>query len=258
MQPDGPLAQLASDGTSRQRSQTHSQRNSRPADWFARIPRSQAHQKSLSLQSGLSLNMSTEQTGMLASPFDDVPDRSQLLQSMSTTKSLGRTSFNNSGKRPSLDSPVELSGAPTMPRTSLKRRFRPDEDKPKRPALHDVFGPSPDDNGGTVRNRGFSVGGVRASGNLANLFTPPVASVDHEMSEASAIPPVPETPDLGPLGSRSVPRRLVEPVPRLGSPFTEAPYKQHNTFPRSYLATSTNMTPFEQRLRELAAKANAK
>lgn len=261
MQPEGPLAQLTSDEVPRPQTAAQPERNSRPADWFARIPRSQAHQKSLSLQSGLSLNAVTRPARFLASPFDDVANRSHLLESMNTTKSLGRMAFSNHGKAPSLDSPVELSGAPTLPR-SLKRRFRSDEEKPKRVPIEDVFGPRAEE-AGIVRNRGFTVGAVRATDNLARLFTPPVPAFDQEMTEAPAftaapaVPAPPETMDMGPPGSRSVPRRLAEPVPRLGSPFTEAPNRQFNTFPRSYLPSTSNPAPFQQRLRELAAHGAA-
>ncbi|KAK4548865.1 hypothetical protein LTR36_008638 [Oleoguttula mirabilis] len=251
MQPQGPLAQLTSDELPRPQSSLQAQRESRPADWFARIPRSQAHHKSLSLQSGLSLNTMTRPAGFLASPFDDIVNRSHMLDSMSTTKSLGRTAFNKDGKAPSLNSPVELSGAPTMPR-SLKRRFRSDEDKPKRLPIEDVFGPQAEDSG-IVRNRGFTVGAVRATDNLARLFTPPVSAFDQEMTEAPPVPALPDLMDLGPSGSRSVPRRLAEPVPRLGSPFTETPNRQFNTFPRSYIPSTSNPAPFQRRLRELAA-----
>ncbi|KAK1059826.1 hypothetical protein LTR12_006874 [Friedmanniomyces endolithicus] len=246
MQPEGPLAQLSSDEPT---PQTSSRRDSRPTDWFARIPRSKAHQKSLSLQSNLSLHANTE-TGTLASPFDDSGHRMHLLHSMSQTKSLGRAAFKDG---PSLDAPVEISGAPTASRTSLKRRFKSDEEKPARPALFDVFGPQ--DTSVIMRNRGFSVGAVRATDNLARLFTPPPpilasSAVDHIMAEA---PSPMDTSDLGPPGSRSAPRRLAEPIPRLGSPFTEVLGRQFNTFPRSYVATSSNPQPFQQRLRELAA-----
>lgn len=258
MQAEGPLAQLSSEMPSSAQRPQSSGRPSRPADWFARIPRSQAHQKSLSLQSGLNLNLQQE-AGLLASPFDDTTSRSHLLSSMAGTKSLGRTLFKDG---PSLGAPVELSGAPTAPRTSLKRRFKSDEEKPKRPALNDVFGP--EENAGIVRNRGFTVGAVRATDNLTRLFAPPTPvpppppipvlntpAQDHEMTDLSG------HSDLGPPGSRSAPRRLAEPVPRLGSPFTEAPNRQFNTFPRSYIATASNPQPFQQRLRELAAKGAA-
>lgn len=261
MQPEGPLAQLASDEVEINEAppRPQSQRSSRPADWFARIGRSQAHQKSLSLQSELSLETDFAQPGAsLASPFDEASNRSHLLHSMSTTKSLGRTEFNNkNGKRPSLDSPFEVKGAPTMPPT-LKRRFKSDEEKPRRPILADVFGPPAEDSG-VVRNRGFSVGAVRATDNLTKLFDPPpnASPPDHEMTEA---PSAPDTSQLGPIGTRSVPRRLAEPVPRLGSPFTETPSTSRlfNTFPRNYMPTASNPQPFHQRLRELAAENNQK
>ncbi|TKA66266.1 hypothetical protein B0A55_08415, partial [Friedmanniomyces simplex] len=235
MQPEGPLAQLSSDEpVPAARPQTSSQRTSRPTDWFARIPRSKAHQKSLSLQSSLSLHADAE-PGTLASPFDDTSNRMHLLQSMSHTKSLGP--------------PSEMDR-----RWMRQSNCLSDEEKPARPALYDVFGPQADDSV-IMRNRGFSVGAVRATDNLAKLFTPPpppvpAPSVDHIMAEA---PSLVDTSDLGPPGSRSAPRRLAEPVPRLGSPFTEVAGRQFNTFPRSYVATASNPQPFQQRLRELAA-----
>lgn len=269
MQPTGPLAQLSSDDTVAESSRPKSQRANRPADWFARIPRSKAHQKSLSLQSELSLQNQGVHPAPLDSPFDEASSRSHLLHSMANTKSLGRSEFRDHSKKPSLDSPFEMpQGAPTAPR-SLKRRFKSDEEKPRRPVLEDVFGPSqPEDAGGIVRNRGFTVGAVRATDNLAKLFEPPppmpnfatpsrtpagaptTAGADQEMTEA------PPFPDLGPFGSRSAPRRLAEPVPRLGSPFMESlqASRTHNTFPRSYLPSNNNPTPFHQRLRELVAE----
>ena len=266
MQPEGPLAQLTSDDSIAEQAlhRPQSQKTSRPADWFARIGRSKAHQKSVSLQSGLSLDCDTNTdtpSGSLASPFDDLSNRSHLLHSMGTTKSLGRSEFK--GKAPSLDSPFEMQGAPTMPR-SLKRRFKSDEEKPRRPALDDVFGPPQSSEDPIVRNRGFTVSAVRATDSLARMFDPPaaspaapptvahVASVDLEMTEA---PPANDMSFLGPIGSRSAPRRLAEPVPRLGSPFTETPYttRLFNTFPRSYIPTASNPQPFQDRLRELAA-----
>jgi hypothetical protein len=164
---------------------------------------------------------------------------------MANTKSLGRTEFN--GK--SLDSPLEFrAGAPTD-RRSRKRRFRSDEEKPRRGALEDVFGPSVAENEGG-RSRGFSVGAVRATDNLTKMFNPRLPSFDQTMAEA---------PSMAELGSRSAPRRLAEPVPRLGSPFMElatpAASRQHNTFPRaSLLPSAANQEPFHQRLVQLVAE----
>ncbi len=266
MQPEGPLAQLSSDDTTNDESQVRpqSRRSSRPSDWFARIGRSSAHQKSLSLQSELRLDCDFGQTsGLLASPFDEGPARTHLLHSMTTTKSLGRSAFSGMNRKvPSLDSPIVLTGAPTAPR-SLKRRFKSDEEKPRRPVLADVFGP-PTDDGVNLRNRGFTVGAVRASDKLTRIFEPTIfepptassssSSADHEMTEA---PPALDLSHLGPIGSRSAPRRLAEPIPRLGSPFMETPNTRSlfNTFPRSYVPTSANPQPFQQRLQELAAQA---
>jgi hypothetical protein len=247
MQPDGPLAQLNCDD---QQTRPQSQRIERPDNWFARIGRSQAHQKSQSLQSGLGLQSRFQPSAPLASPFDE---RSHILKS--SAKSWGRSDFNVAS--PSLDSPFEISGAPTAPR-SLKRRFRPDDEKPKRPAVQDIFGSSnaiP-----MVRNRGFTVGASNAADNLTRLFTPPTmaktpparpqftpVSGDQEMSD------IPEQSDVFMLGARTVPRRMAEPTPRLGSPFVEAAAaRQFNTFPRSYIPSNVNPQPFQQRLKELA------
>ena len=91
MQPEGPLAQLHRDNADHQRRQ--SERSARPADWFARVPRSKAHQKSASLQTITSMHddpiasssTTTPLPPALASPFDVDPtcNRSQLLKSMS-------------------------------------------------------------------------------------------------------------------------------------------------------------------------------
>ena len=261
MQPEGPLAQLTSDDIAPEPAmqRPQSQRASRPAEWYARIGRSQAHQKSASLQSGLNLDYEPPQLrATLASPFDEASNRSHLLHSMSTTKSLGRRVFDGKNvKVPSLDSPIEMQGAPTLPR-SLKRRFKSDEEKPRRPILEDVFGP-PTEDVCVVRNRGFSLGTVRAADNLTKIFeplaAPPSSSADSEMTEA---PPASDMSHLGPIGSRSAPRRLAEPVPRLGSPFIEASamVAPHNTFPRSWIPTVSNPQPFQDRLRQLAGQYN--
>lgn len=254
MQPNGPLAQLASDVATPQPQppptpkQRRMSRPARPEGWFDRIPRSKAHQKSASLQSELNINLETlaaQGASSLASPFDgdSSSGRSHLLHSMANTKSLGRTEFN--GK--SLDSPLEFrAGAPTD-RRSRKRRFRSDEEKPRRGALEDVFGPSiaePE----VGRSRGFTVGASRATDNLSQMFNPRLPSFDQDMAEA---------PTMADLGSRSAPRRLAEPVPRLGSPFMETPppCRQHNTFPRtSLLPSAVDQEPFHQRLVQLVAE----
>lgn len=253
MQPGSVLAQLASDGPPPAPRQV---RQPRPEGWFDRIPRSKAHQKSASLQSELRIHvqhMDRRAAGApLASPFDGElgDERSHLLHSMATTKSLGRTEFNGR----SLDSPFDFKvGAPTD-RRSRKRRFRSDEEKPRRGALEDVFGPPVEQQQQQqqqrplLRNRGFSVGTAVAADHMSSLFTPPATGVDHEMADALA-----SGPDV-PMGSRSAPRRMIEPVPRLLSPFVETPppSRQHHTFPRiNLLPTGDNQTPFHQQLLQL-------
>ncbi|KAI5363728.1 hypothetical protein Slin14017_G056920 [Septoria linicola] len=245
MQPGCLLSQLASDAPPPAPRQI---RQPRPEGWFDRIPRSKAHQKSASLQSELKIHvqdMDSRPSSVLASPFDAAPaaDRNHLLHSMATTKSLGRTEFNGR----SLDSPFDFKvGAPTD-RRSRKRRFRSDEEKPRRGALEDVFGP-PVEQRPVLRNRGFSVGTALGADHLTTLFTPPSTGVDYEMADASSL-----GEDV-PMGSRSAPRRMIEPVPRLLSPFVETPppSRQHNTFPRvSLLPSSANQAPFHQQLLQL-------
>jgi hypothetical protein len=275
MQPDGPLAQLARElppamGSIRCEPPPtmgpllrdspppilRAPRVARPDDWYACIGRSQAHRKSQSLQSELRINSDSlhaaSSSDALASPFnfDSAPSRSHLLSSMSGTRSLGRTEMNGR----SLASPLVFKpGAPTE-RRSRKRRFRSDEEKPRRPALEDVFGPP--DHTPVMRNRGFTVGAARATDNLARLFTPIVVvpPVDEDMIDA---PNVPYVGNGTPLGCRSAPRRLAEPVPRLGSPFLENPFpgRQRNTFPRGGVNQSQDpFRSFHDRLLDAASQ----
>ncbi|KAM3414244.1 hypothetical protein BST61_g10899 [Cercospora zeina] len=220
MQPDGLLAQMASDEPP-------------PAPRPSEL---QIHAR----------DMNNRTSSVLASPFvaDSATSRSHLLHSMATTRSLGRTEFNGR----SLDSPFDFKvGAPTD-RRSRKRRFRSDEEKPRRGALEDVFGP-PVEQRPLLRNRGFSVGTALGGEHLANLFTPSSAhTVDYVMADAAG------PGDDAPMGSRSAPRRMIEPVPRLLSPFVETPppSRQSNTFPRgNLLPTVTNQAPFHQQLLQL-------
>lgn len=252
MQPNSALSQLASEQPP---PAPKASRPARPEGWFDRIPRSKAHQKSASLQSELKIlveDVDSKPVEPLASPLD-ADSRSHLLRSMANTKSLGRTEFNGR----SLDSPFDYQvGAPTD-RRSRKRRFRSDEEKPRRPILtDDVFGP-PVEQPSMTRNRGFSLGAAHIADPFAKLFTPPSTSAGSSTLDL----PMPDASHHGaeeiPVGSRSAPRRLLEPVPRLGSPFIETPppsRQQHNTFPRaSLLPSGDNQEPFHQRLLQLAA-----
>ncbi|GAB7360833.1 hypothetical protein MBLNU230_g0819t1 [Neophaeotheca triangularis] len=251
MQPDA-VATEVSEGTEAA-ARPHSQRSRRPPDWFARIGRSQAHQKSASLQSGLGIGQIASRPATaqgLASPFDEDDAKAHMLHSMSNTKSLGRKEFDKkNGAGPSLDSPFQgVQGAPTMPR-SLKRRFRADDEK-KRIPVQNLFSEEPASSAQTVRHRGYSVGAVRTSEHLSSLFS---SDGDSVMSDAPEAPVEPIKQTRAPSQvHRSAPRRFAEPTPRLGSPFTEAP--QRNTFPRSYVPSPNNPQPFQQRLRELAVQ----
>ncbi|KAF2863054.1 hypothetical protein K470DRAFT_268603 [Piedraia hortae CBS 480.64] len=243
MQPEGPLAQLTSRGKQPLASSPPALvAPQRPKDWFARIHRSQAkaHQKSLSLQDNL----------QLASPFNDDggKDRSHLLQSMEGTRSLGRTG--------QLASPFESSsGAPTMPRSSLKRRFRSDEDKPKRPVLPDYFRSQPQIHTGEDVFTSSITPGLSVSGSTPFKPTGPSAITPEDNS----------FPGRRPGLMNTLPRLKADPVPRLGSPFhfheRERQRVQSNTFPRRHLSDyegSNGSAAFWGRLREIVEHENSK
>lgn len=253
LQPEAPIAKLVEGHGDAPHPQL--QRSSRPADWFARIGRSQAHQKSASLQSGLGLGYVAPRPATahaLASPFSEGDSKAHLLHSMSNTKSLGRNYF-DPGKAagPSLDSPFKgVHGAPTAPR-SLKRRFKADDEK-KRVPVQNLFVEQSGSSAPTVRHRGYSMGAVRTSEDFSKLNTPDDDSVMSDAPQGAGQPPKDFVEMRAPNQVyRSAPRRFAEPTPRLGSPFTEMPHR--NTFPRSYVPSPGNPQPFQQRLRELAA-----
>ncbi|KAL1310888.1 hypothetical protein AAFC00_001119 [Neodothiora populina] len=254
MQSDGPLAQLSKE----QPAATPAPAVQRPADWFARIgrsqARSQAHQKSQSLQLGLGLNSwshsnnSFERGSILASPFDSDLDRDAFMQNLGNTRSLGRGQFNNRRAEHSdvLHSPLDLDGPmPTV--RSLKRRFGVDEDSTPQPPLQNLFAAPPTPaSSGPGRSRGFSLGdmGVTTPG-LASFFTrPPTA--DQIVEEPSDIRPS--------TGYLTAPRSQLP--PRLGSPFgASSSNPSFNTFPRHQPSSQALETPrvsFEERLRQFS------
>lgn len=232
----------------------------RPADWFARIGRSQAraqaHQKSQSLQLGLGLNSSWsgpntgfERGSILASPFDsdagrgDVQQNTMMTTATATTQSLGRAQL----KGASLNSPLEV-GAPMPTVRSLKRRFGVDpEAAENQPSLKDLFATPvyrP------VRNRGFSLGDMMTPGmtNMTNMtdITPQSSFQDHPMGEA---------PEVRPSTSYLATPQSQLP-PRLGSPFTAGPNKRFNTFPRRFTPLESEVeVAFDEKLCRLATKA---
>lgn len=234
----------------------------RPTEWFARIGRSQArtqaHQKSQSLQLGLGLNSwsgpntSFERGSILASPFDSDVGQDPFIQNMNATRSLGR---GNAMRRPdsasSVNSPPELQGPmPTV--RSLKRRFGVDDLTPTapQPSLQNMFAAPPTPaSRPLMRNRGFSLGDMGATNpQIAGLFTQR-STLDQTVEESPEIPT-----DFDYLAAPQ-PQEL----PRLGSPFAGGSSNaRYNTFPRRLTPQESDMQalPFEERLRQLAAMTN--
>lgn len=252
MQPENPLAQLASDApVLDEEPECSNGRSSRPDGWFRRIGRSQAHVKSQSLQLGLGLNAST---------YEEPSGRSRLLDSMANTQSLGRNQgHQKSNSGPTLDSPFEVKAAATYSGKSHKRRFKQtDEINKGRARLEDVFGPPEAQRRPetprrpAVRSRGYSMSAVSERSLMTVPSTPPPMP-DHEMPDA-------------PEGEPTIPtvRRIKHPVPRLGSPFNgDSSNKHFNTFPRAYppgqayVGTFANPRPFDKRIEAIVAQGQA-
>lgn len=228
----------------------------RPDGWFARIGRSQAHQKSQSLQLGLGLGhgyrsgTQTYRPGVLASPFAGGLNRDDLF-SGDSTQSLGRAFIRRPEGEPSLNSPLKLH-APIPTAGSLKRRFRLDEDVPApQSSLEDLFSSAPvDATPRPSRDRAFSLGAMGdGTRSLSSFFS-------RQMQDT----PMPDATESRPSTDHL---QAPEPARRLGSPFGGAsmatPSSHFNTFPRRLTplgAENPNQT-FEQRFRELAAGAQS-
>ncbi|GAB7348379.1 hypothetical protein MBLNU459_g6814t1 [Dothideomycetes sp. NU459] len=256
MQANGPLARLSHEIPKA----TPSSAVQRPADWFAKIGRSQAranaHQKSQSLQLGLGLGGSNtwssstfERGNVLASPFDSDVGRDHFLPGMNATQSLGRAYLNRRAENGSvLKSPLDLpTPMPTV--RSLKRRFGVEEESSaSAPSLQELFAAPPPQAIRPIRNRGFSLSDMRgATPQFTSLFTPP-SMPDHPMGEA---------PDAGPDTNYLGPPRPVDP-PRLGSPFGgSSSNARFNTFPRRFTPRESELpeSPFEEKLRQLSTSS---
>lgn len=272
MQADGPLAQLAlqppamTPATTAHGSTpapaTQRSTDQRPADWFARIGRSQAraqaHQKSQSLQLGLGLgtwsgpSTSFERGSILVSPFDSEPGRDQFLPREASTQSLGRGEFNRKAANGhSLMSPPEVQGAMPTAR-SLKRRYNVHEETPTapQPSLQNMFAAPPTPaSRPTMRHRGFSLGDMNGPArNISSFFTQPL---DQTMEEA---------PEATPSTNYLAAPQLAQP-PRLGSPFSGSSGARFNTFPRRRYTrpeADTQGVSFDEKLRQLAATSQSK
>lgn len=211
MQPDGPLAQLASNSVVRPPPDR---------DWFndpivpwaspTEIP------SDLGLGIGLDENMQTSQLG---SPFGYHtwgPSRSRQHLRPSTPRT---ESDPVSVMGPTLKSPVRLHDTFPYPGAPKRRAMHQLEDELSpggtdlgKILLEDLFGGPAESRHRRVRSRGFSLGDVNASGGrLESLFTPP--STYDQMSIPEPAAAISNTENLAPLPSIS------DTVKRLGSPF---------------------------------------
>ncbi|KAI9718147.1 MAG: hypothetical protein M1828_006845 [Chrysothrix sp. TS-e1954] len=241
MQPGGMLSQLASESTENGQETPRS--------------RSNAHQKSQSLQSNLGLGSeSGHELRQLASPFHE---QTQLQPS-----------------RPHLDSPLELHH-PRPLSGSMKRRAQyqlgeemlSDDVDMRRNVLEDIFR-DPDVATGKrrVRSRGFSMGAMRhpsgsgpPSRQLSELFQPPPAETsEQDMGEDSSsrmqgvsthAPASLAPPGLAPhVATR-----------RLRSPFVPSPSHAgfSNTFPRSLFPQGLDSISSLEHQRQSSAGSDA-
>ena len=229
---------------------------SRPDGWFNRVGRSQAHQKSQSLQLGLGLgygytfSSQTERPKVLASPFAGDMGREQLFASANATQSLGRHFGRKSEGEPTLHSPVELH-APVPTARSLKRRFKLDDDIPSsHNNLQNLFDAPPVETPARLsRDRAFSLGAVHDTTRSLSSFFPRGSVQD------SPMPDVPSSNNYLQASETGL---------RLGSPFGGSSVGPHfNTFPRRFTPLGTEIptsSPFmpnqslEGRFRELAGQ----
>ncbi|EKG09343.1 hypothetical protein MPH_13657 [Macrophomina phaseolina MS6] len=189
--------------------------------------RSNAHQKSQSLQFGLGLGSPASRdpsSSSLASPFAAMPSKPQ--HDYQATRPVSQP-------QPRLEPPVELH-APVPITRSFKRRAQQyledlqnaETSHTGQDILQELFGAPADISNRRVRTRGFSLGDMGGGArHLTTLFTPP-SSFD----ESSGSPMSIEQPDQSTLA----PPPSTDSARRLGSPFCGRSSNNNfsNTFPR--------------------------
>ncbi|KAG8629109.1 hypothetical protein KVT40_002974 [Elsinoe batatas] len=218
----------------------------RPDQWYQRVGRSQAHQKSQSLQIALGGGFSF---GDLESPFDDSSFNRTDASSSAAFQSTPLTSETHSisNQASMLKSPLELHAPIPSNRSSLKRRHGILDSSPDNVnRLENLFAGHAPAPRRPVRDRSFSLGAVRHS--------------TRNLSMSFSRPPIPEMPQAENLHVQQL-RSDAADQTRLGSPFA-APANPFNTFPRRIaqpgLDSSQAFRPnlsLEGRFRELAAQA---
>lgn len=201
---------------------------SQNTEWVGQqTARSNAHQKSQSLQFGLGLGSPASRessSSSLASPFAAMPQKPR--HDYQTIRPVSQP-------QPTLDPPVELHAPVPITRSFKRRAQQYLEDLQHAEISHvgqdilqELFGAPAEISNRRVRTRGFSLGDMgRGARNLATLFTPP-SSFD----QSSGSPMVVEQPDQPMTG----PPASVDPARRLGSPFCGRSSNSNfsNTFPR--------------------------
>jgi hypothetical protein len=211
MQPDGPLAQLASNSVVSP---------SPDRDWFNDpiVPWASPTEIPSDLGLGIGLDESIE-TPQLGSPFGYHtwgPSRSRQHMRPSTP----RTQLDAmSDMGPTLKSPVRLHDTFPYPSAPKRRAMHQLEDELspggtdlEKTLLKDLFRGPAESRHRRIRSRGFSLGDVNANGGrLESLFTPP--SIYDQMSSPELSAGTSNTENLVP------PPSISDSVKRLGSPF---------------------------------------
>lgn len=215
MQPDGPLAQLASNGVAGAQADR---------DWFNDpiVPWASPTEIPSDLAPVTDLEEPV-QAPQLGSPFGHHtwgPSRSRRHLRPATTRT---ESDSASMMGPTLKSPVRLHDTFPYPSVHKRRAMHQLEDELSpggtdlgKNLLEDLFGGPAESRHRRVRSRGFSLGDANASGGrLESLFTPPPDYEQMSSAEpAAAMPgPMPGPENLAPSPSMS------DSIRRLGSPF---------------------------------------
>ncbi|KAF4554587.1 Hypothetical protein D9617_4g003420 [Elsinoe fawcettii] len=239
---EGPFSQFPSEPPTAARAAP------RPDDWYQRVGRSQAHQKSQSLQVVLGGGFSF---GDLDSPFDEGSFRQTDASSSMGNQSTPFTSELNgtSNQASMLKSPLELHAPVPSNRSSLKRRYGILDSSPDNVnRLENLFHGQAPPSTRPIRDRSFSLGAVRHS--------------TRNLSMSFSRPPVPEMPQAENQTVSQLRSPAGDPA-RLGSPFAAPAHPSFNTFPRRITTLDSDMPAqafrpnlsLEGRFRELAAQA---
>jgi len=236
MQPDGPLAQLAS----------NPQPSSQSKEWFNEPPVPWA--STPAIPSDIEIDTGTNVDGHesihatpLGSPFGHHtwgPSRSRqrIRPSASRIHSSDASTLGPSFLGPSLRSPVRMNDTFPYPgvqkrraRHQLEDELSPGGSNMQRELLDNLFGTPPEGRHRRVRSRGFSLGDVVTPNPLESLFTPPT-TIDQTMTT--------ETPSHLSGSINLEPPTTPSHIRRLGSPFHGISPRPPRT-PSRHMATTS-------------------